>query len=84
MAHVASAQDMMEESNEEDDEDWEMVEPFILHMLNNSGELTVAQIRDQLKNFADVDKPDSELRKFLDEMVKDDKCGKKGDKYVSV
>ena len=83
-AHVANAEDMMQESDDDDEEDWSMAEPFVLHMLNNLGPLGLSQIHDQLKNFADISRPVAELKDFLEELVREEKICKKDGRYAPV
>ena len=66
---------MMIDSDEGDDDDWEMVEPFISHMLTNLGSLSLQQIHEQLSNFiADMYNHDiNELREYLKTMVQEEK-----------
>ncbi len=81
--HAVGQGDMMDESGDEDQgDDLESAEPFVLHMLNNLGGLSVNQIQDQLKNFADVDVPVAALRDHLNAMVVEGKIDLKNNLYV--
>ncbi len=66
---VGGAPEAMEESEEEGEEDLALAEPFVLHMLNNLGPLALPQIQDQLRSFAEIDRPLPVLREFLAAMV---------------
>jgi hypothetical protein len=79
----AAPAEQMDDSGEEDEgDDLETAEPFVLHMLNNLGGLSVNQIQDQLKSFADLDISVAVLRDHLNAMVTDSKIGIKNNVYV--
>ncbi len=79
--HVASGADMMEESDEDGEDDMAGAEPFVLHMLNNLGALSLSEIHDQLKSFADIDAPPAVLKEFLAGMVAAEKIDIQDGRY---
>jgi anaphase-promoting complex subunit 2 len=78
------AAEAMEESEEEGEEDLAVAEPFVLHMLNNLGPLALPQIQDQLRSFAEIDRPLPVLREFLAAMVASEKLLLKDGLYSSI
>lgn len=80
-AAAAGEVEAMDEGGDEGEEDLGLAEPFVLHMLNNLGPLTLAQIQEQLRSFAEIDRPLPVLREFLAGMVAAEKLALKDGLY---